>query len=244
MRVISIASVALVVAGVGGAASAADLYRGGPRSVSPADYSPIPIANWTGFYVGLNGGGGWGTTDHTTTGTLGGVGLTSGDFDADGGLFGGTFGYNRQLGQWVVGGETDLDWADINGRTGFVIPTPGGGIGASAFTRLDWLDTVRARIGYSWGPSMLYVTGGAAYGSVTAQLSAAIGGPAGLAGFVGQSDTRLGWTVGVGYEYMFTPLLSGKVEYLHVDLGTNAQLLVDNVKFNTEIVRGGLNWHW
>jgi outer membrane immunogenic protein len=239
MRVICIASAALAVVGLGGTVDAADLYRGGPRSVSPADYSPIPIANWTGFYVGLNGGGGWGTSDHTTTGTLGGVGVTTSDFDVSGGLFGGTFGYNRQLGQWVVGGEADLDWADINGTQTFTI----GKFVGSALTRLDYLDTVRARVGYSWGPSMLYVTGGAAYGSVTAQLSGNVTALA-ASGFVGQSDTRLGWTIGVGYEYMFTPLLSGKVEYLHVDLGTNTQLLVDNVKFYSEIVRGGLNWHF
>jgi len=241
MKKISSITVALMTIGLGGIANAADLSL--KSRAAPSEFSPIPISTWTGLYVGLNGGGGWGTTSHSATGSLGGLTASSGDFDVSGGLLGGTIGYNVQLAApWVVGLEADLDWADIRGSQNFF-----GAAGAGAVTtRLDWLDTVRARLGYSFGPGLLYVTGGAAYGSVTGQLSGAVtvGGLGLVAGSIGQSDTRLGWTIGAGYEYRFTPQLSGKLEYLYVDLGTNTQLVADNVKFNTSIFRGGLNWRF
>jgi outer membrane immunogenic protein len=226
---VALMAVGLVTGALGGIANAADLSL--KARPAPSDFSPIPISTWTGIYVGLNGGGGWGTSSHTNL--LGGG--ASGDFDVSGGLFGGTIGYNYQFsGPWVAGLEADLDWADINGTQaatrGFVS------------SHLDWLDTFRARLGYSFGPGLLYVTGGAAYGGVAAQAFGT-GGLAG-AGIVGGTETRFGWTIGAGYEYRFTPQLSGKLEYLYVDLGTDTQLLADNVKYNTNIFRGGLNWRF
>jgi outer membrane immunogenic protein len=220
-------AVAALVLACGSVANSADLRA---RRAAPSVFSPTPIMTWTGLYVGLNGGVGWGTTNHNL------AGATTGDFDVSGGVFGGTIGYNFQMGPWVYGGEADLDWAHINGsRTG--------PFGFANFTStLDWIDTVRVRIGYSFDPSsLLYFTGGAAYGSVTASA----GGPLiGIPVALGQSDTRLGWTLGVGYERMFTPRWSGKLEYLYVDLGTNTQALADSVKFNTSIFRGGVNWRF
>jgi opacity protein-like surface antigen len=152
----------------------------------------------------------------------------------------------RQVGAWVFGGEADLDWADIDGSKSFTLPLGGTPTSFSVLSRLEWLDTIRGRVGYIWGPqALLYLTGGAAYGSVTAQVPFAITGlGGGLAGFLGQADTRLGWTIGVGVEYMLMPQLTGKLEYLFVDLDTNTQLVVDNVKFNTDIFRAGANWHF
>jgi outer membrane immunogenic protein len=233
---------ALMVVGSGQSAKASDLSA---RS-SPSLFSPAPMSSWNGFYVGLNGGGGWGTTNHTLTIGIPGFSGTSGDFDVGGGLFGATIGYNRQFGPWVFGGEADLDWARIDGSKSFTIPFGGVPLSFSVLSRLEWLDTIRGRVGYMWGPqALLYLTGGAAYGSVTSQVPFAITGfGAGLSGFVGQSDTRLGWTIGVGLEYMLMPQLTGKLEYLYVDLGTNTQLIVDNVKFDTNIFRAGANWHF
>jgi outer membrane immunogenic protein len=242
-KFVVVSAVALCAAAVlGGAADAADLAVKAAPVASPAMFSPAPIATWTGFYVGLNGGGGWGTSNHTLTITGGGAGGSSGDFNVSGGLFGGTIGYNYQMGPWVMGGEADLDWANIRGSQTLAAFGAVGIAGTgSVSSQLSWLDTVRLRLGYAFGPSLLYITGGAAYGSVTAQINAAA---AGVAGFLGQSDTRLGWTFGGGWEYMFTPHLSGKIEYLYVDFGTNAQVLVDNVKFNTNIIRAGVNWRF
>ncbi len=240
-------AVALGTAGLlAGTADAADMALKAAPAAAPSLLSPAPVSTWTGFYVGLNGGGGWGTSNHTTTGTVGGVGLTTGDFNVSGALFGGTIGYNYQMGVWVIGGEADLDWANISGSRSGMFTSGGVTATGSVSSQLNWFDTVRLRLGYAFGPSLVYIAGGAAYGNVTAQISGAVagGGIPVVAGFVGQSDTRLGWTLGVGWEYMFTPHLSGKIEYLYIDLGTNAQLLADNVKFNTNIVRAGVNWRF
>src|SRR5437870_4720407 len=103
---------ALIVAALTGAAGAADLPGRYPPPVMKAPvYSPM--YNWTGFYLGLNGGGAWGHTswDH------------AGGFDVSGGLVGGTAGYNWQTGQFVFGLEGDIDWTHINGTlTNVVCP--------------------------------------------------------------------------------------------------------------------------
>ena len=75
-------------------AQAADLPRG-PAARSPGFLSPEPVANWSGFYVGVSAGYGWGDSRATVTTT----GASSGGFDVDGGIVGGTFGYNRQIGE-------------------------------------------------------------------------------------------------------------------------------------------------
>ena len=84
---LGVASVASI-----GLANAADMAVKAQRSIM----SPEPITAWSGFYVGLNGGWGWGSTDHALTV---GTGLSSGSFDVDGGVLGGTLGYNQQFGQ-------------------------------------------------------------------------------------------------------------------------------------------------
>ncbi len=225
---------ALAALTCGGVASAADLAV---ARAAPSIFAPAPVITWTGFYVGVNGGGGWGTTNHTFTGVAGGLTASTGNFNVNGGVAGGTVGYNHQYGPLVLGVEADLDWANVKGSFG---GTAAGATG-SITSQLKWLDTIRGRLGYTWGPSMIYFTGGGAYGGVTATIAGAVPALA-VAGSVAQSDTRFGWTLGAGYEYMFTPNLTGKVEYLYVNLGTNTQILVDNVKFNTNIVRGGVNW--
>src|SRR4051794_26134928 len=83
-------------------ANAADL----PRRYDPVPQRApafMPVYNWTGFYVGINGGGGWGSSRWDSTDR----------FDLSGGMVGGTVGYNWQNGQWVFGLEGDMDWANI-----------------------------------------------------------------------------------------------------------------------------------
>ena len=216
----------LAVAGLGAAmahsASAADLsmppvYRGPP----PAYFT------WTGWYVGLNGGGGWGQTNHTATVNAAGLPpVTTNNFNTSGWLGGGTIGYNYQMGQWLVGAEADLDWSNIRGTFNGTVPVAG--VGAAAFSlssQLNWLDTTRVRVGWVWDHALFYGTAGAA---VTAA----------------DTQTRFGWTAGAGVEYAFNNYLSAKVEYMYVNLGTQTQINVDGVKFNTNIVRAGVNLHF
>jgi outer membrane immunogenic protein len=238
--------VLLAAAGLGAAlaqsASAADL--------SPPIYKDLPLPppafSWTGFYVGLNGGGGWGQTSHTASfGPVGTLPLTTGYFDADGGLAGGTLGYNYQMGHWVLGAETDLDWSDIKATQSTSVAL-GGAVGQfSLSSELMWLDTTRVRLGWAYDRVLFYGTAGAAVGGLQTNANASASllgaGRAGVFGTSGDTQTRFGWTAGAGIEYAFLNNLSAKVEYLYVDLGSQNQLLVDTVKFNTNMVRAGLN---
>src|SRR5262249_57760311 len=115
MRSIVSAAAAPARIGVALRAEAADMRTRGPaRAPVAAPYAPVPYFSWTGLYLGLNGGGGWGRSSHTDTN----FGNSTGEFGISGGLIGGTLGYNYQVGSWVWGLEGDLDWARIHGSSG------------------------------------------------------------------------------------------------------------------------------
>jgi len=147
MNRVAVACVGLLAL-AGGSAVAADLapyYQPGPA------YNPI--YTWTGFYVGINGGGGWGSSQWDAVNS----------FDVSGGLIGGTVGYNWQFGQVVVGAEGDIDWSGIKGTT--TVLCPGG-----CETRNKWLATARGRLGYAFDRFLPYFTGGLAFGDINATL--------------------------------------------------------------------------
>jgi outer membrane immunogenic protein len=204
-----------------GPAGAADLPYRYPAPVTKA-YSPI--YTWTGFYLGLNGGGGWGRSRWDNVDT----------FDVSGGLIGATVGYNVQLGQVVFGVEGDIDWSGIKGDMNPVL-CPGG-----CTTRNHWLATVRGRIGYAFDRFLPYLTGGLALGNIDATLP----------GLVGIDQTNAGWTIGGGIEFGVTNNVSLKAEYLYVDLGSvtcglNCALTPNgNVSFDASVVRGGVNFRF
>lgn len=134
------------------------LAGGSVAAVQPAPYyqpGPAynPIYTWTGFYVGINGGGGWGSSQWDAVNS----------FDLSGGLIGGTVGYNWQFGQVVVGAEGDIDWSGIKGTT--TVLCPGG-----CETRNKWLATVRGRVGFAFDRFLPYFTGGLALGDINANL--------------------------------------------------------------------------
>jgi outer membrane immunogenic protein len=202
-----------------GAAQAADLPpRYGAPYKAPVYYSPV--YNWTGVYVGINGGGGWGRSQWD--------GIDR--FDISGGLIGGTVGYNWQFGQVVIGAEGDIDWSGIRGTTS-TLCAPG------CETRNSWLATVRGRLGYAFDRFLPYVTGGLAAGNIQATVPGLPGGSIGNAG----------WTVGAGIEAGLVANVSLKAEYLYVDLGNfncgfNCGLAANgNVSFNANIFRLGAN---
>ena len=216
MNRVAVACVGLLAL-AGGSAGAADLapyYQPGPA------YNPI--YTWTGFYVGINGGGGWGSSQWDGLDT----------FDVSGGLIGGTVGYNWQFGQVVVGAEGDIDWSGIKGTT--TVLCPGG-----CETRNKWLATVRGRLGYAFDRFLPYFTGGLAVGDINASLPLPV--------LPGGSISSAGWTVGAGLEVGVVSNVSLKAEYLYVDLGNfncglNCGLAPGgNVSFTTNIFRGGAN---
>jgi outer membrane immunogenic protein len=206
------------------AAAAADLSPGyAPVARAPVYYSPY--YNWTGFYLGINGGGGWGDSHWQ------GVG----HFGMSGGQVGGTAGYNWQLGQAVVGLEGDVDYNHLQGTT--VSPLCPG---VSCSTSDSWLSTVRGRVGYAFDRVMPYVTGGLAVGDIRATTP----------GFPGATDTNAGWTVGGGVEFALPGNWSAKAEYLHVDLGDTSCGTAcggtpsENVSLHENLFRAGLNYHF
>jgi outer membrane immunogenic protein len=212
----------LTLAATMGSSVAADLQRRYEPVVTKAPPIVAQVYNWTGFYIGVNGGGGWGRSDYTQTG----------NFDLSGGLVGGTAGYNWQTGSWVFGLEGDLDWSNINGNT-FLGCVPG------CKTTNNWLGTARARVGYAFDRILPYVTGGLAVGEVQADVD----------GINVATNTNTGWTAGAGVEYAITNNWSVKAEYLYVDLGNfNCGVVCggnpDNVSFRSHIARGGINFRF
>ena len=201
-----------------GAANAADIARRQAMPMkAPAYYAPY---NWTGFYVGINGGGGFGRSDFSPP-------FTTGSFNTSGGLVGGTVGYNWQMGQAVFGLEGDIDWSNIRGSAVC------GGV-TSCETRNNWLGTARGRLGYAFDRFMPYVTGGLAVGDINTSI----------AGAGSAHDTKAGWTLGGGLEAAIAGPWTAKVEYLYVDLGRSASIVGSDAKFNANIVRAGLNYRF
>lgn len=215
-----VAAGAVISAQCAGAAdlSVAPLYKAPPAQVTQA-------YNWTGFYFGANGGGGWGHSFWSAQST---------GIDLSGGLAGGTAGYNWQVGSAVFGLEGDIDWSGLDG-TRTSAPCP---VGCTISD--SWLSTVRGRIGLAFDRVMPYITGGLAAGDVRAATP----------GFAGGSSTNAGWTVGGGLEVALPGNWSAKAEYLWVDLGSfncgvGCNLSpTDNVSLHGNVFRAGVNYHF
>jgi len=218
MKKVLLAGASLLAMGVF-SASAADLPAQMPTK-APAYVAPMAY-NWTGFYLGLNGGGGFGRSEFNGT-------LPSGGFDTSGGLFGGTIGYNWQNGPLVWGLEGDIDWSGIKGSGTC------GGV-TTCDVRNDYLATIRGRLGYAIDRWMPYITGGAAIGNVKTSI----------AGVGDTNNTKGGWTIGAGIEASIAGPWTAKVEYLYVDLGdADTAFAGTNASFTTNIVRGGINYRF
>jgi outer membrane immunogenic protein len=212
---------------ISGAAVAADM------PVKAPVYAP-PFS-WSGCYIGGNVGGAWGDIDQTVSfpGFIA-IPLSGRSSSA---IAGGQLGCNWQYTpNWVFGIEGDINWLHLKRSHDFDFRPNGEDVAGSQTTKLRWLTTVRARLGYAWDRSLLYVTGGLAGGDVKSSTSAVAAENTGgaFSDFSGStSDVRWGWTVGAGYEYAFTRTISGKLEYLHFDLG--------NVNYPVARVSGQLN---
>ena len=168
-----------------------------------------PIYDWTGFYIGGNGGWGQSRNCFDFVDVLG-VAVTSGCRERSGGLIGGQIGYRWQSGQWVFGLEAQGDWADLSSqRVSLIDPF------FSTRTKTDGIGLFTGQIGYAWNQSLLYVKGGAA---VTSNRFSIIENDFG-AELASASATRWGGTVGVGWEYGFAPNWSLGVEYDHLFMG-------------------------
>jgi outer membrane immunogenic protein len=200
-----------------------------------AQGQPAPVFNWTGFYIGGTLGYGWGDNRILNQATN----VSTQNFDVDGFVGGLSVGYNWQApGSRVVWGiEFDASYSGIDG---FLAVAPGFGCGTGCASDLKWLGTVRGRLGHTFERTMLYVTGGFAFGEITGTSSTV--GPL--------SASATGWTVGAGVEFALARNWSAKLEYLYVDLGdtvfgftgVGSPLAVADLQIN--IVRIGANYRW
>lgn len=261
--------------------------------------SPAPVYRWTGWYAGLNAGGIWGgdpvNTSASTSQFCPGCGHAldfanasiegaTGKFpvSVDAFIGGGQFGYNWLLANgWVAGFEADVQGLAGDGSTSrsSAAPVPNFadhsvGTELSVKKSIDFLGTVRGRLGYQVMPSLLvFGTGGFGYGHVnsTTTISQYLtgNGLGALQPSLGTNSSvskmRGGWTLGGGFEWMFAPNWSAKGEYLYYDLGSasyGSQLaegfgpgggpapyyFVNDVRtttrFNGNIVRAGVNYHY
>ena len=201
------------LAALGAPAFAADLPARTSYPVkAPAMVSPV--YDWSGFYIGINGGGGWNRNCWTETSFFGVAVVPSageGCSTVSGGTVGGQVGYRWQSASWVFGLEAQGNWADFNGSTtSLVLP------GITNQTKVDAFGLFTGQIGYAWNNALLYVKGGAA---VTDNKYAGLVTATGLE-LSSANETRWGGAVGAGFEYGFAPDWSVGIEYDHLFMGT------------------------
>ena len=236
----------------GSAALAADLPPPAlPRA--PAVYipAPIPVYNWTGFYIGGNAGVGW------QQGNLGdGFGNTFPTDNSIKGLGGGQVGVNYEFHTGVVvGAEAMFDWRFNNNNSSTITLNGLGGTPAgpaSITVNNQWLTTATGKLGYAWDQVMVYAKGGGAWvgsSNPTFVTTAGSFSPS-------LSNSNWGWTVGAGAEYAFYSGWSARIEYDYIGLtnqtftvpaGTAGFNLADQFTFNNRninMVTAGINYRF
>lgn len=197
--------------GCASAANAADLIIDTPDMPG---FVQAPSGHWDGAFVGVFGG------------YAGGEATSPIDFDLNGYLAGVNAGANFTLGGGIVAGIVgDLAWSNITDDEVFAPP--------SAFD-VNWVGSIRGRVGYDAGAFMPYLTAGLAFANTA--LTAFNGNEVG-------SNTHFGWTVGAGLEVKATDNLSVDLAYRYSDYGA-ATYGVTAWDFNAHQVTAGLNWHF
>jgi outer membrane immunogenic protein len=204
-KILGAATAALAFLTTSLVARAADLPQ---KTYAPA---PVMVAvyDWTGFYIGANGGYGtsrncWGFVP------IAGAVVPDGCHNQSGGILGGQAGYRWQMGPAVFGLEAQGDWASLrSSHVSIVNPL------LTDSSKVTGLGLFTGQIGYAWNAALLYVKGGAAVTSNSLLQATTFGG----VGLNYATSTRWGGTIGVGFEYGFAPNWSAGVEYDHLFMG-------------------------
>jgi outer membrane immunogenic protein len=210
-------------------AMAADLAAR-PYTKAPVYTPPEAVYNWTGFYIGGHVGGAFGG-DNSLQGSdgqfLGGV---QGGFDYQ-------FATN-----WVIGAEAQYSWLN-NSNNGVLFP----GSGTLVSSNTDQLGSVTGRLGYTWGPALLYAKGGYAWRDNPNIAAIFAGAPV---AFSTTGNSKDGYTVGAGLEYMFAPNWSAKVEYQYYNFGSTtftggpADVVGARFRDDEHTVKAGINYRF
>jgi outer membrane immunogenic protein len=217
MKKVLLVTASLIALGAAAPAVAADLAA---RPYTKAPAMIAAVYDWSGFYIGANGG--WGSShkcwDFTTTG--GAFVAAEGCHDATGGTAGGQVGYRWQAGTWVFGVEAQGNWADFKGSNQ--------SLAFPAFTnqsRIDSFGLFTGQVGYAANNVLFYLKGGAA---VTSDRFRALSTATTAVVATTNDDTRWGGVVGVGLEYGFAPNWSAAIEYDHLFMQDKTYTFLNN----------------
>jgi outer membrane immunogenic protein len=223
-------AIAVISALLGTEALAADL----PMKMPSPVVAPSP--NWTGFYIGGDVGGLWTSSNATwlPSPIIPSNPIANVSTNASSAVGGVHAGYNWQFSPtWVAGLEGDWSWTHASGSFNQLwpvtigLPTPG--ISTTMSSTLDWLASIRGRLGYLISPTLLaYVTGGAAWGKFDYSANASdllIGPPAYIAS-AAFSNTAAGYVVGGGLEWAMTTNWFLRTEYLYYHLDSSQTVVV------------------
>jgi outer membrane immunogenic protein len=248
MKKILLSTVALVALGVTAPASAADLAAR-PYAKAPAPMMAA-IYDWSGFYIGLNGGGGsahkcWDFV--TPASTFVGA---EGCHNATGGTVGGQLGYRWQASNWVFGLEAQGNWANFTGNNGNLLAGGVFGTGLTDASKVNAFGLFTGQVGYAWNSALFYVKGGAAVTNDSYRTYFAV-----VPGVTTDSvsETRWGGTIGAGLEFGFAPNWSVGLEYDHMFMGTRNLTAVtpggvfsatDRISQGVDIGTVRLNYRW
>jgi outer membrane immunogenic protein len=244
MKKLLLGMVGLAAVGIAAPASAADL------AARPYTKAPPPmmaaIYDWSGFYIGLNGGGGW---SHKCWDISNDAGLPvvpsspEGCNNASGGIAGGQIGYRWQASSWVFGLEAQGDWAGLKGSNTSLFFGPA----VTNQSKINALGLFTGQVGYAWNNVLWYVKGGAAVAD-----DKYTGFVAGVA--VDQAkETRWGGAIGTGIEFSFAQNWSAGVEYDHLFMGRHTNNFTDlagvfsrtdSIKQDVDMVTARINYRW
>jgi outer membrane immunogenic protein len=262
MKNLLLAGVAGVALVAGAPAGAADL--GTQPYKAPPVWAPVLLFTWSGCYIGGHVGGGWGRKDFSDTGDGAFVGdgkaPQSIRVDTSGFLGGGQIGCDYQFApNWVVGIEGDFSGADIKGSAvDPFFPTTG----KTLHARTDWLATATGRLGWAWDRLLIYIKGGAAwahdkYGADEPVADGTVDCAPPAPCTYNASETRIGWTAGVGLEWAFWSNWSAKLEYDFYGFGHRDLLFTCtnqagfcglhgpvSIKQEINVFKAGLNWRF
>jgi outer membrane immunogenic protein len=230
MKKFLLGTIALVALGTASAV-AADLPA---RTYTKAPAYAAPVYNWTGFYIGAHVGGAFTNNNSFPVAGFGNSGST-GSF-----LGGGQIGADYQFApNWVLGIEGQFSGLSNQNRS---FTSPGFVVGTN---NNDYLGSVTGRLGYTWGPAMLYAKGGVGFEDNNSYFVNTAGGAP--VAFTQSGNNKTGYTVGGGLEYMFAPSWSAKVEYQYYDFGTSgftSNLGAVSFKDDVHTVKAGVNYHF
>jgi outer membrane immunogenic protein len=214
-----------------GMAGAADLAPQGYYTKAPAVFAAA--YDWSGFYIGANGGWGQERTCETLTNGALGVAVAparAGCNSGSGAVLGGQYGYRWQTGAFVFGAEAQGDWSNLKGSNVSQVNAL-----VTNQTKIEGLGLFTGQVGYAWNNALFYAKGGAA---VVADKYNGLGTATGTV-FDRTSETRLGGVAGAGIEYGFARNWSVALEYDHLFMGNDNKTFISTGMGAANLVPAG-----